>query len=307
MSQPPIGVIAQPPGTPPPPTYPAGVVAAGLQAVWDLRDKTDWYTGPLKTLPANIADLPAGAIVGSFNPGSDYYVRFTQDCDISGWAPGLYEFIADGCHAKISNLLLQQAGVSRFAETLNGGHLELVDFVFDGTGASDANHALINNATGCRLTTTNGKFVNAPVIFITNFGDLVRTGCLFGAFGTATDPSNHGECIKTDKGSVTGVGNLFDVSIGGPIGCGITGVEFWKADSGANIVVSLTDEIYTYPDSQPFLWTTQAGVNLPQTLDIAINNVCWKSGTDGYMAKDPTVNLHGTGFNLVTGAPFSFP
>ncbi len=296
------------PPPPPPQVYPLGVVAAGLEPVWDKKLTAGLKVATTKTLPANEGDLPAGASLGTFGPANANYVRFTADADTSLWDFSGYEVIADGCAVIVRQSRLHYVGGSRLCETMNGGSLHIISSDYDCTGmytGAGVPHGTSINPPGCAIIWEDLHAWNAPRIYCDNKGAFTLSGGSYiEAFGTNTDPLDHGECIKTDLGSFVCDGSIIDIGDGGRIISGITGLLFWKADSTGDITASLSNSIFNWADIQALLYTFQAGQNSPNQVTISFNTCAIKRGSSGVIAFDPGIIVNFTNcFDLVTGHP----
>lgn len=300
----PFNVPADPPDPTDPTLYP-GIIAAGLEAVWARKQTAGLKVTLDKTLPAHAALLPAGAVLGSFNPTSDFYVKFTQGASISGWDFTGYEVIADAAAVTVTNCRLAYPGGGRLCHPMNGGSLHLISGDLDGTGVRDVNHAMTENDDNCTLILEDVHGWNAPSIYCDNFGDLQVINSYFEAYGTNTAAINHGEVFKTDLGSFTLHGTVIDLSEGGPILCGNTGAFFLKADKTGNISGSILNSIITFDPAKPLGWTIQMGTNLPNVVHVEIGGCAIRRGNSGYIAWDDTIEVVDLGgnFDLVTGDP----
>lgn len=285
---------------------PPGVIAAGRLTEWDYKATAGIKIAPNKSLPANVADLPPGATVGTFGPASSVYVKFATNANVSQWDFSGYDVIVDGCTVNATNCLVKFVGGGRAGETTSAGVMNLISCDVDLTGLLSFFHGGLTNPAGCTMTWTDVHAWGAPRIYLDNFGAFTKTRCYVEAFGTNTDPLDHGECIKTDKGSFTDLNSVTDLGDGGPIISGITGVYFWKADLDGDIEVILRDSIYNF--SQPLLYTFQAGIVPGRLITFRIGGCAIRRGSSGYFAFDPGIIFidEGGSFDLVTGNPIAF-
>lgn len=294
-----------PPPVPVPGSTPAGVIAAGLEAVWDYKRTAGLKLVPDKTLPADAASLPAGASLGTFGPASSNYVIFTLDADVSRWDFSGYDVIADGCTVDATNCRLKFVGGGRLAEPTNGGTLNLVSCDVDMTGLLSFYHGGTIVPAGCTMTWTDVHAWGAPRTYCDNFGDLTWTRCYVEAFGIDTDPLDHGETAKTDSGAHTVSYCVVDASDGGEILTGITGLFFGKSDVvSTSVALAYDHSILNF--SQPLPWTLQAGITVGDGLSVTMGHCAVKQGSSGFLAKDVDVAVTDTGsnFELVSGDAF---
>ncbi|HET9159220.1 MAG TPA: hypothetical protein VFN88_01285 [Caulobacteraceae bacterium] len=236
---------APPPPSPAPPAaggYPAGVAAAGLQAVFDLKVAA----GPVRPLTAALPGaLPAGwtTIVsgqyGSIGGGTIADVDGAEaDLYLNGGAYGIDNFKLSDSDGTLYLLALGHANNGGLAAdlTLSNGLVEHIS-----TTAGDCNKILVG--AGSSLTATKVRFAKINGRSIYTFGDTALTDCYFESQGQNPGPDDHNECVYYHQGEHAGLRVFFDARQMAGRNTHATGQIFVDADAG-DLVVRYRDVIF---------------------------------------------------------------
>jgi len=211
--------------------YPASVVAAGLQSVWDL------YTTSGSRVSSYTAfgsfSKPAGVTQTSGATGAGCTIASTNSIagiDFTGF--GIFA-LNTGTTATITDSIVTSA-TSDFrlwnGQNTNGGAagaptLSFQHCTVDLNPGESTEHAMIQNFANAGPMTINGcRIYNSPrtgAAFLK--GTVSITNTLWGAFGTVSNPGDHSECVQLTDGDFAISGCLFDPTYQLPCLNGITG------------------------------------------------------------------------------------
>lgn len=309
-------------------TYPASVIAAEKQEVWDLRSTAGPAVGTVfKTPLLNAGDLPAGTTLTTV--GGFPAVFIASAAAFSAWDFTGYTVSINTAGIAVSFTDCKfKADPNSGLDLLYGGSLAGVSGVTvtitrcsgDGTTAIGAVSPLVSPhppqvlfGISGTATITRSKFVNAPHATFNCSTDHTITYCYFGCpaqkvFLSPTDPAlnTHAEVGNVSGGHFTFDHNLIDCDDTDDTSGPVTGLFLFQARDAA-VVASVSNNILAIR-GLPSNYTVQAGddvhgVNLTFTDNLiqraTVPNGAPRSG--GYLAYAGT-NLSGSGnIDLDTG------
>jgi hypothetical protein len=299
---------ATPAPTPPSGTYPASVVAAGLQSVWNLRTTAGLTSTPTKT-PTNSA-LPPGT-TSVFEYGQND-IHITQDASFDGWDFTGYRLIIDGSptvtftntkFAYPNGDAVLDMGTTLDSESPNVtcSHCEfdlhdMVEFYESpirvyGNTTFTLNDSFLHNASRDYMSvivTTNG--LHASRNFIMSPGKASQVG-------------DHIEAIHIYGGTNYLTQNLFDVTDGAHILGGWTGIFYTE---GYHVTAKTIADRNILMGSQAarLLYEMQMGYkdNPGVTAETDLtNNVIERGTSSGYMGNSGGTLIMTGNRDLLTG------
>jgi hypothetical protein len=224
-----------------PAPYSAGVIAGSLQPVADLPVTNGVRNAPNKSLPAQSASLPTGAIYDASGAFPILYV--TQAASFSQWDFSGVCVMEDNtiavaytdCYFKPPNANVNVFGQGQ-NNPANNPSTTFTDCTFDLTGPAGYMNGLLFYSGSA--TFTRPKFINASVSHVrwTSSGTLTMNSPYFTSPGlNAVFGSSHCECVIVQNGSAVLSGPLMDARAGaGIVPAGVmTGLAFVQGREGA--------------------------------------------------------------------------
>jgi len=236
---------------PPPPSYPAEVVTAGLQAVWDLYttsgSRVSSYTafGSLTPVPGGVTRTTnvVGPACGISSTAS------MSGVDFSGYglwisATGTVATLTD-CSIPGASTLRVFNGTNPSGSQVGAPTLGLEHVTMNLAGGEIADHAMLQNTgPNCAMTINGCRIYASPRTGANIKGNLNLTNTLWGAFGTTFVSGDHTECIQLSDGTFVIDGCLFDPTYGGTILSGITGCIQLQALNGVPTSLTISNSIF---------------------------------------------------------------
>lgn len=301
-----------------PPAYPDGVVARGLQSVFDYRTTAGVNQALTKTPGADCASLPGGCGVVS---GANIYLTASGSQTLTNWDFSGYTVWIDGegswtiTQAKFDT---NTAAARIFAVGNNSGSPTVVcnRCTFDfGDTTNTHEGALYNKGT---LTLRFSYLDNAAMAFISqpSGGALTIEDSYLRRIGQRPRNGAHLEAIHAWNGSLTILRTFIDLRDGhapiapdpGPLldNGGMTGI-IYPEGAGAAITWSVTDSILAGTPEHGGHWAIQFG-DAPFASAGTMNGNVIAPGSSGHIYRGANGSLTGSNnVSYATGAAISLP
>lgn len=302
-----------------PVSYPPGVVAAGLQAVWNLRSTAGATLSPTLVMPTNSASLPSGSAVTT-SP-NQVFLPLSGTPTLAGWNWNNYNPVVRGgvnLNTFTQNVMTANDGSGRLLKVGNDdavGGTALADYVtFDALGISNVNAGATQIDSNSSLTIRHSRLVNASHINLKAFGAAVVEDSWLGAY--CLNPPGGAHCESAFFSSTTSLLRvLVDNTDAAPLG-GQTGPLYFEADVNGNLVATMDSVIVNWPSSMALLGTMQVAAKNGKTLQLTVRNSVLKRGSNTGSVNRYFVITQVTGgvvtiidgggnFDLETGAPIN--
>lgn len=279
-----------------PRTYSAGVIAAGLQAVWDLH-LTAGLSGSLTNPP-----LPSGWTNGSYVQGGITYHT------VNGTSAGALSntnFTSREVHNKAgagvnfnNDLFGYPNGLKAYYQGEGGQNsaTTMTDCLFNGVGmlntfypmalGQDVKPPLLSGS----LTLFNCAFpFSTPnQLLSTTTGAILVQQCYIGAFNIGANTGNHGEALNVRAGSLTVTRSCIDISAGAsfmgqPSQPGIS-APLWPNSLNGGVATVITDTIIYGVLACNCQYTVRGAYAGFGPNSVTVTGCALEKGTSGYYA-----------------------
>ena len=275
-------------------SYPASVIAAGLQAVWDLRT-TAGTNAPLVNTPAGTpGNLPAVCSVGVYGQNAVLCTGTGGTYDLSNWDFTGYNLVLDGTgtFTGTNNKFTNQGGIYNVgigtrsgAPTVNFTHCS-----FDGGGPGPGNSSLLYILAGAVSVSTSHFYGSMGDPVIAEGTSYTSSNNYYEWPGqSTTQGSYHLETIYV--GGSTMASMTYDLSDMRAANVaptnGVTGFLFNSSNSSGTITIQsciLIGAANSGASQTMNLYASQIGTNTPYTLTLNFFNNVWQKGSSGYNA-----------------------
>lgn len=290
-------------------SYPLGVIAAGLQAVYDLKTTAGPTQSALITLPGGAASVPV-TISGDDAQTATSGTVTAARAQFTG-----YDLQARGtCVVALTQPRLGNSG-GRVAQVQDTASLTITDGEIDAAGAANAFSGAITAYEGTEFAATNTKWVNAPMMFLRAYGpDFVITSNYFGSYGLNPYASDsHLEAIQVDGGTGGIHTSRFEPGSDPPSMGGHTAPLYYE-DYLSNVDHEIRDVIIGWTGSPGIPASVQAAAKNGRNVTLRVSGSVLKMGTSAYVVPSQisgvlTIIDEGGNYDYDTGAPInvSFP
>lgn len=276
--------------------YPPGVIAAGLQSVWDLRSTAGPTLATNKIMNADQASLPATSNVTASPP--QVFLPTTGTPTLDRWDWNNYNpVVRGGANLNtFTNNKFRAPGFGRLLKVGNDGPAgtALVQFTdFDATGISNVNAGATQIDSNSTLTVQNSRMFGASHINLKAFGVAVVQDSFLGTF--CLNPPVAAHCESAFFSNNTTLSRvLVDNSAAAPSG-GQTGPLYFEADAVGNIVATMDQTIINWPDAMALLGTLQVAGKNGKSLRLTVSNSVFKKGSNAGLAGYFVITQFNTG------------
>lgn len=303
------GKVAEAP--PDPSEYPLGVVAAGLQSVFDMRASPPMPVGATKTIAANAGSLPP--LYGYSDVTKVLNLKDSAPASLDGWAfTGVTHFndsAAKITYSNCSGSVTTSENVILCGVNTNNGtgaHTEWTDSTFDLSATELGIEAPFRNGAGT-LTLTRISAFNTARNFISGLPGAVATNVTdsyFKGIGQQLD-TEHAEAFHIRAGTLT-MTRVFLDFIDDVIPLLTWTATVFPQSRTSAMSVTIEDSILAMP-------TGAGNYNLSfgqdeELCEVTLINCVLNSGTSAYLFKGPNGRLYGgPNYDYDTGAVLDLP